>query len=115
MVPDPICASCHGTFVEKMENPSDDPRHFTHDDIGLGDNIPPGMDAFLLSLQTLMDRGMRQTDQNSTRSTGPSMTFEVRGPNNMRRTINIGGSNTLRGAQNGVRPDSPGAVPTMSA
>ena len=36
----------------------------------------------------------------------------------MRRTINLGGSNTLRGAQNGgpeMRPDSPGAVPTMSA
>jgi len=118
MVPDPICASCRGTFVEKMENPSDDPRHFAHDDNGLGDNIPLGMDAFLLSLQTLMDRSMRQTPQNSTRSTtGPSMTFEVRRPN-MRRTINIGGSNTLRGAQNGgpgVRPDSPGAVPTMSA
>jgi E3 ubiquitin-protein ligase RNF115/126 len=52
MVPDPICASCHGTFVEKMENPSDDPRHFTHDDIGLGDNIPLGMDAFLRVLRS---------------------------------------------------------------
>ncbi|KAF8808124.1 hypothetical protein BYT27DRAFT_7190236 [Phlegmacium glaucopus] len=118
MVPDPVCASCRGSFVEKMENPSDDPRHFAHDDVGFGDDMPPGVDAFLLSLQTLMDRGMRQNAQASTRSTtGPSMTFEVRGPNG-RRTINLGGPNTLRGAQNGgpgARPDSPGGVPTMSA
>ena len=40
------------------------------------------------------------------------MTFEVRGPN-IRRTINVGGSNTLRGSE--ARPDSPGGVPTMSA
>ena len=36
----------------------------------------------------------------------------------MRRTINLGGPNSLRGAQNGgpgLRSDSPGAVPTMSA
>jgi len=113
MVPDPVCASCHGTFVEKMENPSDDPRQFAHDDTGFGDDIPPGMDSFLLSLQTLMDRGMRQNTQTSTRSTtGPSMTFEVRGPN-IRRTINVGGPNILRGSE--ARPDSPGGVPTMSS
>lgn len=69
-----------------MENPSDDPRHFAHDDAGFGDEIPPGMDTFLrvswlhiinefiltlfvVSLQTLMDRGMRQNAQTSTRST----------------------------------------------
>ena len=40
------------------------------------------------------------------------MTFEVRGPN-IRRTINVGGSNTLRGSEG--RPDSPGGVPTMSS
>jgi len=116
MVPDPVCASCHGTFVEKMENPSDDPRNFAHDDVGFGEDMPPGVDSFLLSLQTLMDRGMRQNTQSPTRSNaGPSMTFEMRGPN-VRRTINVGGSNTSRGGQNGghrvVRPDSP--VPTIS-
>ena len=75
-----------------MENPSDDPRQFAHDDAGgFGDDIPPGMDTFLrvswlqiinvfiltlfaVSLQTLMDRGMRQNAQTSTRSTnGPSV------------------------------------------
>jgi len=96
-----------------MENPSDDPRQFAHDDAGFGDDMPPGMDTFLLSLQTLMDRGMRQNGQTSTRSTtGPSMTFELRGPN-IRRTINVGGSNTLRGSE--ARPDSPAGVPTMSS
>ena len=40
------------------------------------------------------------------------MTFEVRGPN-IRRTINVGGPNTLRGSE--ARPDSPGGVPTMSS
>ena len=74
-----------------MENPSDDPRQFAHDDPDFGDEIPPGMDTFLraswmqiinefilmlfaVSLQTLMDRGMRQNAQTSTRSpTGPSV------------------------------------------
>jgi hypothetical protein len=36
-----------------MENPSDDPRHFAHDDIGFGDDIPPGADAFLRASQAL--------------------------------------------------------------
>ncbi|TFK19979.1 hypothetical protein FA15DRAFT_152397 [Coprinopsis marcescibilis] len=63
MVPDPVCASCHGSFVEKLENSEDDPRQFAlgntvdHND----DNPPaPSIDAFLLSLQALMDRGMSQ-------------------------------------------------------
>ena len=30
-----------------MENPSDDPRHFAHDDADFADDIPPGMDTFL--------------------------------------------------------------------
>ena len=36
----------------------------------------------------------------------------MRGPN-LRRTINVGGSNTLRGSE--ARPDSPRGVPSMSA
>ncbi|KAI9570321.1 hypothetical protein HD554DRAFT_399287 [Boletus coccyginus] len=28
LTPDPICASCRGPFVEKLENPADDPRDF---------------------------------------------------------------------------------------
>lgn len=31
MIPDPHCASCHGTFVEMIENPEDDPRNFQAD------------------------------------------------------------------------------------
>lgn len=30
-----------------MENFSDDPRQFAHDDVGFGDDMSPGMDAFL--------------------------------------------------------------------
>ena len=30
-----------------MENPSDDPRQFAHDDADFADDIPPGMDTFL--------------------------------------------------------------------
>lgn len=55
MVPYPVCASCQGTFVEKMDNPTDDPRQFTHeeDDVpvtlldllsGLGGPAPPRRD-----------------------------------------------------------------------
>ncbi|KAH6917036.1 hypothetical protein BKA70DRAFT_1486248 [Coprinopsis sp. MPI-PUGE-AT-0042] len=62
MVPDPACASCRGSFVEKIENPQDDPRSFAP----AGNDIPddgiagevPGIDTFLLTLQALMDRGM---------------------------------------------------------
>lgn len=81
-----------------MENPSDDPRHFAHDDPGLGEDIPPGMDAFLrvswpqfinefiltlfaVSLQTLMDRGMRQNPQTSARSTTGSSVISDLFPN----------------------------------
>ncbi|KAI0639925.1 hypothetical protein C8Q77DRAFT_1205336 [Trametes polyzona] len=49
MVPDPHCASCNGTFVEKIENPADDPREFQLADGGHWDDgaLPGNMDAFL--------------------------------------------------------------------
>ncbi|KAJ3828578.1 hypothetical protein F5880DRAFT_1608319 [Lentinula raphanica] len=54
MVPDPICASCHGDFVEKIENPEDDPREFHH-----GDPMDDGgVDPFLMLFQSLMGRGV---------------------------------------------------------
>ncbi|KAF8236775.1 hypothetical protein L208DRAFT_1450868 [Tricholoma matsutake] len=60
MMPDPVCASCRGSFVEKMEDPADDPRDFAHSgNVDFGeDGLPPGIDAFLLTLQSLMDRGI---------------------------------------------------------
>ncbi|KAF9567762.1 hypothetical protein CPC08DRAFT_518402 [Agrocybe pediades] len=109
MVPDPVCASCHGSFVEKMENAEDDPREFAH---GIGPHAddaagmpPQGLDTILFTLQSLMDRGIRSPTQ---RAGSPLVTFEVRGPN-VSRTVRLGGGVA------GPRPDSPhGAPPNMS-
>ncbi|KAJ7161289.1 hypothetical protein C8R43DRAFT_327052 [Mycena crocata] len=101
MVPDPVCASCHGTFVEKMENPTDDPREFHRQGPdGSGDEMPLGLETFLLALQSMgPDRGAAGPPRGSTRSpdqlsSGPRVTrtFELRtstggGPT---RTIRIG-------------------------
>ncbi|KAF8971719.1 hypothetical protein BDZ97DRAFT_1784748 [Flammula alnicola] len=118
MVPDPVCASCHGSFVEKMENAADDPRQFAHDlgDYEGGEGGPePGVDALLFTLQSLMDRGMgARNTTNQRTTTGPSVTFEVRGPSGS-RTMRFGGPSTSSGGTNGgSRPASPGAVPNMS-
>ncbi|KAI0964221.1 hypothetical protein AcW1_001090 [Taiwanofungus camphoratus] len=57
MVPDPHCASCNGTFVEKMENPADDPREFQHAHGGFDDGeFPADMDGFLALRTLLRDR-----------------------------------------------------------
>ncbi|CAA7264828.1 unnamed protein product [Cyclocybe aegerita] len=109
MVPDPVCASCHGSFVEKMENPADDPRNFDNDDGGYNfgpGTAPPGVDNFLMGLQSLLERGIRNNPQ---RTSNSSVTFELRGPSGA-RTFRFGGANTLGG-----RPDSPSEVPNMSA
>lgn len=115
MVPDPVCASCHGSFVERMENPRDDPREFTHTDYGDLDGPPPDMDTILFTLQSLMDRGMARPSQTRTQnSTSLSrsnnrMSFQISGPNGS-RTVTLGGINTL-GDHSGPNPAS---VPTMS-
>ncbi|KAK7007043.1 RING-type domain-containing protein [Favolaschia claudopus] len=78
MVPNPVCASCHGSFVEKMENPSDDPRQFHRQggpDFG-GEDVPLGLEAFLMALSGLAsDRGARGT-RSPTRS--PPRSPEIR-------------------------------------
>ncbi|KAF9531929.1 hypothetical protein CPB83DRAFT_848048 [Crepidotus variabilis] len=108
MVPDPVCASCHGSFVEKMENPTDDPRQFGQEDDPftiLGGNNPQ-MDNFLMGLQTLMERGMNPNNRTPGAGGGSGMTFEVRGSNG--RTIRMGGANTLgRGPDRPPRPPVP--------
>ncbi|KAF8665286.1 hypothetical protein AX16_000307 [Volvariella volvacea WC 439] len=60
MVPDPVCASCRGSFVEKMENPMDDPREFAHPlDDGFGVGGPgPDMERMMLTIQALVNGGM---------------------------------------------------------
>ncbi|OSD06197.1 hypothetical protein PYCCODRAFT_1405126 [Trametes coccinea BRFM310] len=56
MVPDPHCASCNGTFVERIENPADDPRVFQLADAGHWDDgpLPAGMEAFFSGLQSIL-------------------------------------------------------------
>jgi len=100
MVPDPVCASCRGTFVEKMENPEDDPREFARSNVDNpgADSLPPGIDTFLLSLQNLMDRGMEQpsrprSDRTNNAATGSRITFTMGGPGGA--VFTLGGANTL--------------------
>ncbi|KAF6766710.1 hypothetical protein DFP72DRAFT_867341 [Ephemerocybe angulata] len=50
--------SSHLSTASQMENPEDDPREFAHGDDLDGQDPPPGLDTFLLGLQSLMDRGM---------------------------------------------------------
>ncbi|KAI0718936.1 hypothetical protein C8T65DRAFT_706595 [Cerioporus squamosus] len=78
MVPDPHCASCNGTFVEKIENPADDPREFQLAEGGQWDDGPlPGeMDTFLAGLRTIL-RGVPPTPpaaQTASTSEAPSDT-----------------------------------------
>ncbi|KAG2076955.1 hypothetical protein BDR04DRAFT_1002302 [Suillus decipiens] len=49
MQPDPICASCQGTFVERIEDPSDDPRAYQQHTPrgGIDDEIPPNLGGLL--------------------------------------------------------------------
>ncbi|KAI0778698.1 hypothetical protein BD413DRAFT_115422 [Trametes elegans] len=56
MVPDPHCASCNGTFVERIENPADDPREFQVAEGGHWDDgaLPLGADAFLAGLRSIL-------------------------------------------------------------
>lgn len=124
MVPDPVCASCRGSFVEKMENPNDDPRVFAHEGDGhandLGQNgMPPEFTPLFLGIQTLMDRGMMSNTPQSQRSTQnpQSFTFSINDPNGV-RTIRLGGgAHPLGGEHDGDIP-LPGPhdhrIPNMS-
>ncbi|KAH9178668.1 hypothetical protein EDB89DRAFT_1927811 [Lactarius sanguifluus] len=59
MVPDPHCASCNGTFVEKIESEADDPRGFQASgpplDNGAALGGGPGFEDFFLGLSQLMN------------------------------------------------------------
>lgn len=111
MMPDPVCASCRGSFVEKMEDPTDDPREFAHPrNMGFGEeDLPPGIDGFLFTLQNLMDRGMNdrisQTTRFNSESAGPGnrLTFQIRT-----------GSGLAPNSMNDPSPGNPGRPPTMS-
>ncbi|KAK2461427.1 hypothetical protein APHAL10511_005890 [Amanita phalloides] len=110
MAPHPICASCRGEFVEKMENPADDPREFLHGDAG-DLNLPGSLDAFLAGLHGMSEHTNRSRPRQSSESDGGSrITFQILNDEG-RRTVSFGGRNTLgRRSSQG----SQGHVPTMS-
>ncbi|KAJ7269435.1 hypothetical protein B0H12DRAFT_1095831 [Mycena haematopus] len=90
MVPDPVCASCHGSFVEKIENPTDDPREF-HRQAGPGfggDDLPVGLETFLLALSGMAaDRGAAES-RTPTRSPPRSPDLRASGPR-ITRTVEL--------------------------
>ncbi|KAK0208708.1 hypothetical protein DFS33DRAFT_1305126 [Desarmillaria ectypa] len=101
MIPEPACASCHGSFVEKMDNPSDDPRDFGHSlDTGDLDS-----DAYIPALQSLFGISPSRNFEREHRGSfggrfetgsAPGVTFSVRNDNGI-RTYTFGGGNTLGG------------------
>ncbi|KAL5535671.1 hypothetical protein ACEPAF_3765 [Sanghuangporus sanghuang] len=123
MMPDPHCASCRGTFVEKLENPADDPRNFHNvaqdfdDPFGpfnlLGN--PAGINDLLRDSPSSPDR---QGSTSQQRTPSPTNRREFRfefGTPNSRRQVIIGGPNTL-GRREGSQPGSgsngsPGSSP----
>lgn len=92
-----------------MEDPANDPREFAHPHHGDtdADGLPPGMDTFLLSLQTLVDRGIAEGRQQPSRvgsnsgNSGNRFTFQIRTGSSQRPDIG--------GRSGGVEP-----APTMS-
>ncbi|OCH89540.1 hypothetical protein OBBRIDRAFT_888317 [Obba rivulosa] len=129
MVPDPHCASCNGTFVEKLENSQDDPRefHHTHDMLGgLGEDpfgnefedFLSGLRTFMLRPESNRNRDTRNapvspssprsegtsygTDRSTTNPTrGHSIRIDRTGPEPMRTFILRSGS---QGRADGVPP-----------
>ncbi|KAF9245849.1 hypothetical protein BU15DRAFT_85520 [Melanogaster broomeanus] len=107
MAPDPICASCRGTFLEKLDNPADDPRSFqqadnrddTHD-------YPEAIEDFLRALTRGREPNgarpprsptMPQIPGSAIGNTGIRFEFHrgPGGPSGAARTFIIGGPNTL--------------------
>jgi len=124
MMPDPHCASCHGTFVEKLENSDDDPREYQqHMPGGLDDGYPPGMDNFLLGLHNILgNSGGRDRRSPTSSSNLPSETLDTgglgrgtrieftSGRNGGTQVVTLGGTHTLGRSNNGTT----GEVPTLS-
>lgn len=104
MTPDPHCASCHGTFVEMVDNEADDPRRnaipfaFRPQAEDDGDGPRAGGAPSLIDLLNSVLR--RPSDNNNTNveDDGTFRTYSVtlNGPGGS-RTLRFGGSNTLSG------------------
>ncbi|KZP28994.1 hypothetical protein FIBSPDRAFT_1039331 [Athelia psychrophila] len=117
MTPDPHCASCRGTFVEKMENTQDDPRTYQQQPMpgGMEEGYPPGMDHFLLGLHHVLNNHGTGRDRAASPTRAPSSPGTTRvelnsGPSGTTRILTFGGPNTLGGGGSNVG----GAPPTLS-
>lgn len=120
MTPDPICSSCRGSFVEKLENPSDDPRNFHHHLHDFHDHpFPDPMDGFFRGLRNVLDPGhdpLRNPTPPPPSSRSPDRGM---GTGGFRLEVHsrpggafiIGGPNTLGRSPNQGQGDN---VPTMS-
>ncbi|VDC05814.1 unnamed protein product [Peniophora sp. CBMAI 1063] len=115
MVPDPHCASCNGTFVEKIESEEDDPRAFQESGPALDlddEGGPPG--DLLASLMQILATGppgprgatsLPGQPAPASPFAGSGLRFEISrtGPGGTQRTFVLGGPNTLGTA---AAPDS---------
>jgi len=95
MVPDPHCASCNGTFVEKIESESDDPRSFQASgpllEGGATPGGSPGIENFFMGFSQLMN-GPRPQRRSSS---GPSPERGSAGGTGLRFGLGPGGSQTI--------------------
>jgi len=106
MVPDPHCASCNGTFVEKIESESDDPRSFQASGPLLDDGTTlgggPGIENFFMGLSQLMN-GPRPQRRSSS---GPSPERGTAGGTGFRLGINRGPGGSQTYVVAGAPPSS---------
>ncbi|KAI0785357.1 hypothetical protein BC629DRAFT_1516594 [Irpex lacteus] len=116
MVPDPHCASCNGTFVEKMENPADDPREFSAagDDIddpfaGAGDGLLFGLMRAMTSPQ-LNRTASSPVRSNSPPANGARSSFSLR----IDRTSTPGGGARTTFSTRPIQSQRTGEIPTLS-
>ncbi|KAI0308257.1 hypothetical protein B0F90DRAFT_1681425 [Multifurca ochricompacta] len=113
MVPDPHCASCNGTFVEKIESEADDPRNFRNSGPPFDDGTTfgggPGLENVFMGLSQFMN-GPRSQHRSSNGSPSPDRAgtggtgfrLEInRGPGGS-RTIVLGSPPTLGGNRRGA-------------
>ncbi|KAJ3534464.1 hypothetical protein NM688_g7132 [Phlebia brevispora] len=127
MAPDPHCASCNGTFVEKLENPSDDPRDFQEAGI---DDEAYGPDEFLCGyegtwkareLSSLLADGLQNLLAGARPNSPPGPPNGPRSPGGGGFTIHINrtrDNNGLRTVISGGPPrtgtDGTGQIPTFT-
>jgi len=131
MVPDPHCASCSGTFVEKIEGEADDPRSFQESGPPFDDGTAlaggPGLENFFMGLSQLLNsprppRGSSSQPGNPNRPSshegagmgGTGFRLDIdRGPG-ASRTIVFGGPSSIGGNRRGTpgdeRPPMGGSV-----